>query len=82
MSGKFKRLNVSQKLKVIFRLSKPNPPSKSSIAWHHEVSEAAIRKVWSKREVIRKRSTLMSEQAKKKTFRASVGRFTKLEDKL
>ena len=46
------------------------------------MSEATIRKVWSKREDIRKRSALMSEEAKKKTFRASVGRFKEVEDKL
>ena len=44
--------------------------------------EASIRKVWSKREDIRKRSALMSEEAKKKIFRAFVGRFTQVEDKL
>ena len=82
MSGKVKRLNESLRLEVISRLSKPNPPSKRSVARQYEVSEAAIRKVWSKCEVIRKRSALMSEEAKKKTFRAFVGRFTKLEDKL
>ena len=78
MSGKVKRLNESQRLEVISRLSKPNPSSKKSIARQYEVSEFAIRKVWSKREVIRKRSALMSEEA----FRASVCRFTELEDKL
>ena len=46
------------------------------------MSEATIKKVWSKRVDIRKRSALMSEEAKKKTFRASVGRFTEVEDKL
>ena len=45
------------------------------------MSEATIRKVWSKREDIRNRSALF-EEAKKKTFRASVGRFTEVEDKL
>ena len=34
------------------------------------------------REAIRKRSALMSEETKKKNFRASVERFTELEDKL
>ena len=46
------------------------------------MGEATIRKVWSKREDIRKRSALMSEKAKKKKFRASVSRFTEVEDKL
>ena len=59
-----------------------NPPSKRSITRQYGVSEATIRKVCSKREDIRKRSALMSEEAKKKTFRASVGRFTEVEDKL
>ena len=82
MSGKVKPLNESKSLEVISRLSKPNPSSKRNIARQYEVSEAAIRKVWSNREGIRKRSALMSEETKKKTFRASVGRFTELEDKL
>ena len=46
------------------------------------MSETTTRKFWSKRENIRKRSALMSEEAKKKTFRASVGRSTEVEDKL
>ena len=82
MSGKVKRLNDSQRLEVFSRLSKPNPSSKKSIARQYEVSEVTIRKVSSKREVFRKRSALITEEAKKKTFRTSVSRFTKLEDKL
>ena len=82
MSGKVKRLNESERLKVISELNQPNPPSKQNIARQYGVSEATIKKVWSKREDIRKRSALMSEEAKKKTFRASVGRFTEVEDKL
>ena len=82
MSGKVKRLNESQRLEVISRLSNQILQVKKSIARQYEASEVAIRKVWSKREVIRKRSAPMSEEAKKKTFRASVDRFTKLEDKL
>ena len=70
MSGKVKQLNESGRLEVISKLNQPNPPSKQSI-----VCEATIRKVWSKREDICKRFALMSEKAKKKTFRASVGRF-------
>ena len=55
---------------------------KRSITRQNGVSEATIRKIWSNREDIRKCSDLMSEEAKKKTFRASVGRFTEVEDKL
>ena len=82
MSGKAKRLNESERLEVICRWNQPNPPCKRSIARQYRMSEATIRKVWSKREDIRKRSALMSEEAKKKIFRASVGRFTEVEGKL
>ena len=41
------------------------------------MSEATIRKVWSKRDNIRKRSALMSEKAKMKTFKKY-----RVEDKL
>ena len=82
MSSKVKRLNESQRLEVISKLNQPNPPSKRSIARQYEVSETAIRKIWLNRENIRKRSALMSEETKKKKLRASVGRFTELEDKL
>ena len=69
MLGKVKRLNESERLKVISELNQPNPPSKRSIARQYGVSEVAFRKVWSKREDIRKRSALMSEEAKKNVQR-------------
>jgi len=68
MLRKAKRLNESQTLEVISKLSHTNPPSKRSIARQYEVSEATIRKAWAKREVIHKRSDLMSEETKKKKF--------------
>ena len=46
------------------------------------MSETVTRKVWPNRDDIRKCSALTSEEAKKKKFRAYVGRFTELEDKL
>jgi len=82
MSGKAKRLNESQRLEVISKLSQTNPPSKRSIARQYKVSDATIRKVWAKREVIHKRSDLMSEETKYIKFRAPVGRFQDMEDKL
>ena len=66
MSRKVKRLNESERLEVISKLNQPNPPCKQSIARQYGVSEATIRKVWLKREVIPKRSALMSEETKKK----------------
>ncbi|CAK9881163.1 unnamed protein product [Sphagnum jensenii] len=77
-----KRLNESQRCKIISKLSKTNPPSKRTLAHEYDVIESAIRKVWEKRDSILERSALLSEKAKQKTFRASVGRFTELDDML
>jgi hypothetical protein len=38
--------------------------------------------VWDNRETILERSALLFEEAKERTFQASIGRFTKLEDML
>jgi hypothetical protein len=77
-----KRLNESQRCEIIAKLSKTNVASKRAIVREYDVSEGAIRKVWDKREQILERSALMSDEAKEKTFRSSVGRFTELEDML
>jgi hypothetical protein len=77
-----KRLNESQRCEIISKLSKTNPPSKCALAREYDVSEGAIRKVWEKRDSILERSALLSEKAKQKTFRASVGQFIELEDML
>jgi len=61
MSDKAKRLNELQILEAISKLSQTNPPSKRSVARQYKVSEATITKVWAKRDVIHKRSALMSE---------------------
>jgi len=77
-----KCLNESQRCEIIAKLSKTDAPSKRAIAREYGVTKGAIRKVWDKREQILERSTLMFDEAKEKTFRSSVGRFTKLEDML
>jgi len=77
-----KRLNESQRCEIIAKLSKTNAPSKRAIAREYDVSEGAIRKVWDKQEQILERSALMSDEAKEKTFRSSIGHFTELEDML
>jgi hypothetical protein len=77
-----KRLNESQQCEIMAKLSKIDAPSKRVIACEYDVNEGAIRKVWDKREQILERSALMSDEAKEKTFRSSVGRFTELEDML
>ena len=60
MPGNGKSLNESQRLDIISKLSRPNPPSKRSISRQYEVSET-----WINREGIHKRSALMSEEIKK-----------------
>jgi hypothetical protein len=63
-------------------LSKTDAPNKRAIACEYDVNEGAIRKVWDKWEQILERFALMFDEAKEKTFRSFVGRFTKLEDML
>jgi len=56
---------------------------KRALAREYIISEGAIWKVWDNRETILERSALLFEEAKeRRTFQASVGRFTKLEDML
>jgi hypothetical protein len=49
-----KRLNESQRCKIIVKLSKMDVPSKKAIAREYDVSEGAIKKVWDKWEQILK----------------------------
>jgi len=77
-----KRLNESQRCEIIAKLNKTDAPSKRAIARKYDVTEGAIRKVWDKQEQILEQYALMSDETKEKTFRSSVGRFTKLEDML
>ena len=58
--GRGKRLNESQRIEIIEKLSKPNPSSKRAIARTYEVSETAIRKIWNNRDDIVARSSHMS----------------------
>jgi hypothetical protein len=75
-----KRLNEHQCCEIISKLSKTNAPNKKALAREYSVSEGAIRKLWDNQEVILEQSALLSEEAKERTFRASIGRFTELED--
>jgi hypothetical protein len=77
-----KRLNESQRCEIIAKLSKTDAASERAIAREYDDSEGAIRKVWDKQEQILERSALMSDEAKEKTFRSSIGCFTELEDML
>ena len=44
-----KRLNDSERLEIIAKLQKHNPPSKWAVAHEYNVSEGAIRKLWSQK---------------------------------
>ena len=70
----------AQQREIIANLSKPNAPSKWVLGREYKVSEGAIRKISGNPENILQRTTLMFDDAKSKMFRASVGRFTELED--
>jgi hypothetical protein len=62
--------------------SKLNAQSKKALAREYSVSEGTILKEWDNREAILERSALLSEVAKERTFRASIGQFIELENML
>ncbi len=75
-----KRLNEQQRREIIYKLSQHPPPSKRSLAREYGVHKKSIRNIWDNRAEIEECSALMSEEAKLKTYRASVGRFKDIED--
>jgi hypothetical protein len=77
-----KHFNEHQRYEIISKLSKTNAQSKKTLVREYSISEGIILKVWDNREAILERSTLLSEEAKERTFRASIERFTELEDML
>ena len=77
-----KRLNESQRCEIIEKLSKLSTPSKRAIAREYGVSASSIQNIWVNREKIVERSALMTDQHKKQTFHASVGKYKELEDML
>jgi hypothetical protein len=79
---KGKRFNEHQCCEIISKVSKTNAQSKKALAREDSVSEGTILKVWDNQEVILEQSTLLCKEAKERTFRAFVGRFTELEDML
>ncbi len=77
-----KRLNEHQRCEIISKLSKTNAPSKRALTQEYIVSEGSIQKLRDIWEAILERSALLYEEVKERTFRASVGQFTELEDML
>ena len=77
-----KRLNEQERLEIIRKLSKPNAPSKCSVAREYNINEKAVRKIWSKKDEIEQRSSLMTAEARASTFRHSKGHFPQIEDQL
>jgi hypothetical protein len=63
-----KRFNEHQRYEIVSKLSKTNVQNKKALARKYSVSEGTILKVWDNREVILERSSLLSEEAKEKTF--------------
>ena len=61
-------LTEQERLEIIRKLSRPNPPSKRSLAREYNINEKAVRKIWSKKDDIEQRSSLMTAAAKSLTF--------------
>ena len=78
--GKGKRLSKGQRMNIIEKLSKPNPPPKQSMAHEYDVREKAIRKTWDNQLKIEQQCSLMSEVTRSTMYQASAGRFTEVED--
>ena len=47
-----KRLTEQDRLEIITKLSRPNPPSKRYLAREYNVDEKAVRQIWSKKDEI------------------------------
>jgi hypothetical protein len=75
-------LTEQERLEIIRKLSRPNPPSKRSLAREYNINEKAVRKIWSKKDDIEQRSSLMTAEARASTFRHSKGHFPQIEDQL
>jgi hypothetical protein len=59
--GRGKCLSEGQRINIIEKLSKPNPPPKQSLAHEYDVSEKAICKTWDNQLKIEQQCSLMSE---------------------
>ena len=59
--GKGKRLSEFERVEIIRKLSRPNPPAKRAIAREHGVSDNSIRNVWKNKDVIVERTSSMNE---------------------
>jgi hypothetical protein len=80
--GTRKRLIKLQRLEVISKLKRVDPPSIRSLARVYDVSEGAIRKIWNERENMQQRTALISDAAQKTSFWSTVGRFRPIKDTL
>jgi len=55
-----KRLNEQQHIEIIHKLSKPNPPSKRSIAQEYNTSRGSVSYIWNKKDEVEWCSLLMT----------------------
>lgn len=77
-----KNLTVAQKLEIIKELEQQHPLSKRALGRKFNVTEGAIRKVFTNRDNIKKRSAELSEETKNKKCRMHARKHSDIEDKL
>ncbi len=65
-----------------YKLSKPDPPSKRSLAREYGVTEGAVRKVWKQKDEIEQCSMSMSVETRSQSFLQSKGHFPEVENQL
>ena len=78
--GKGKYLSKGQRINIIEKLSKPNPPPKWLLADEYDVSEKTIHKTWDNSLKIEQWCSLMSEITRSTMYQASAGRFTEVDN--
>ena len=76
------RLNDEQRLQILELLEQPLSPSLRNIGRQFSVSEFSIRSLIKKKNEIRLRVQTEDQNARKKTFRGSKGKFPELEERL
>ena len=74
------RLNDEQRLQILEIVEQPSAPSLRKIGRNFGVSESAIRSLIKKKDEIRLRVQQKDQNARKKTFKGSKGKYLELEE--
>ena len=74
--------NDEQRLHILELVEQPSSPSLRNIGRQFSVSEFSIRSLIKKKNEIRLRVQTEDQNARKKTFRGSKGKFPELEERL